>query len=199
MDSKNRKAFPGQGQFDPHNSTYMHKIILTNGKTLTGYSKGKMVAEMHDKTICLEKVILRLHKSGYFNPSRVQYIEFFYNKKFDNELDNLIVTLFPTFPEFNPESKLCFDTRFETFLNKFYKAIEENNVNPLLSHKPQPYTEDKIFALVAGRFKKEIFLRSFCIQLKNNSRYELGQIENFYREYKRKFLDSPNTATAKAQ
>lgn len=114
-----------QGKFDPVNSTYRHEIYLSNGKILTGYSKGLNLPELADKDTLIQRVTVRLFRNGYLHPQskgkskETACIAFFTNHPVDPEL---IVFLYPKTYELATEE--LGNSVLINFLDRFYEMIK---------------------------------------------------------------------------
>lgn len=182
---KNKKAFAGAGKWDAEVSTYKHKIYLTNNKIFTGYSKGQYQNEPADKTVCLERVITRLTRSGYLNPHRVKYIEFFFHKVVTNEPE-VILTLLPEGYIMGNNIHITTDYRLEGFLKMFYKELNMNGtVTKNIVHKPVLSTEEE--KLNPNRKRANIKcladLHAYIIDLMETQGFNQEAVMNFYRNY----------------
>lgn len=175
------KKFPGAGQFDSSNSTYKHKIHLTNGKELTGYSKGMYVSEPSDKIVLLERVIHRLTNNGYLNPDRVVRIEFYYNKFLQGN-DEKIITLYPAGYELEA-TDVATDFRFAGFIKSFYNALRTGNITKSLTHKPVISTEESDLNWRVKRFTNQEKLHEYIIKLIDKG-YSSEAVKDYYRKYK---------------
>lgn len=186
MDAKPKKQFPGSGKFDSVNSTYKHQIYLTNGKKLSGYSKALLYPEMQDKIVLLERMILRLFNSGYFDPLRTYKIEY-YKKEFMKP-DELIFTLYPTEISYADNPDFISDKRLNAFFKKFYDSIEAQKiVTKDITHNAIYKKVDDILTLDYKRFKTERELLDF-IGKKLIEGLEHGSVMNFFFKYKERYL-----------
>lgn len=182
-----KKKFPGAGQFDSVNSTYKHRIHLSNGKELVGYSKGLYVSEPADKTVLLERVIVRLVNNGYLNIGRVDRIEFFYNKFLQGN-DELILTLYPAMYGLGKNERIITDFRLAGFLRKLYEQLGQGKEALKANiHKPVISTEEDLLDTRKKRFPTEEKLHQYIITLLNRG-MESAAVANFYRVYKEKHL-----------
>ncbi len=158
-----KKHFPGAGKFDSINSTYKHEIILLNGKGLTGYSKGLLQNEPHDKTVLLEKVILRLINNGYLDGKKTKRIDFFL-KSFLNNNDDLILSLEPLSYIVTNEDYIL-NARLNAFLKRLYMQLRQGKiVTKDLADKRIIVNEEEIFDLSKPRFKDTIELYEWGIK-----------------------------------
>jgi hypothetical protein len=188
---KEAKKFPGAGRFDPLNSTYKHEIYLTNGKLLTGYSKGLFHSEPADKTILLERVIVRLIRNGYLAPIRTNRIDFFLNNYLGGN-DVLVVSLYPYHYSLGEHKEVIADPRTFQFLKKLYDAINKGElITKDLQHKPVLSNEEIIFDIRKKRFQNDQELHEYIQkQLKNGC--EEGTVMNFYYKYRLKWFSEPS-------
>jgi hypothetical protein len=184
----NAKFFPGQGKWDPINSTYRHDIILLNGYKITGYSKGLLHSEMQDKIVLLQRIILRLYKSDkqYFSPKKLLRIEF-YKRDLLHE-DELIFILGPDSFQFGNSEHFIMNESLNQFLVKFYKAIKEGKIiSKELFNKPKYQTEADAFSLKHKRFLTEPDTLEYCFK-KIREGFPEGLVMNFFRNYRSKYL-----------
>ncbi len=185
QNSEPKKSFPGSGKFDPINSTYKHEIFLTNGRKLTGYSKSLFYAEMQDKTVLLESIILRLFNNGYFDPKRMQKIEY-YRKEFMKP-DELIFILTPTDLRMGNNDSIIEDQRLQTFLSNFYKQIHAGNVVTKDIKDPAKHQNvDDIMTVTRRIFKNERELLEFVTK-KIAEGIPQGVCMDYFHKYKEKF------------
>ena len=187
--SKNniKTKFIGAGRFDSVNSYYQHKINLCNGKQLTGYSKGLLTKEMHDKTVLLERIIIRLYNNGYFEPTRVQSIQFFLNNNFES--NELILILRSKNYSFGNNLEIVKNPRLYTFLTRLYAQINAGNIiTKSLSHKPGIALESKIMDVSKKFLKDDVELHKYLLKLRNEG-IEEGNIYNFYFKYRSKWFE----------
>lgn len=188
QNANSKKTFPGAGRFDSINSTYKHEIFLKNGKILTGYSKGLLQTEMADKTVLLEKVIIRLINNGYLDGSKVSRIDF-YLKSFLNNNDNLILSLEPLSYVVTDE-KYILNERLNSFLKKLYMQLRTGKIiTQDIIHKRNLIFEQDIFSLKSKRFNDIDTLTDFCIK-KVKDGYEESQVKLFFYKYKSKFFSN---------
>lgn len=188
-----KKTFPGAGKFDSINSTYKHEIILKNGTVLTGYSKGLLQNEMPDKTILLQKVILRLINKGYLDPRKTIRIDF-YLKSFLQNNDDLILSLEPLSYALIGD-QFIMNEKLNAFFKRLYMDLRQGKiVTKDLADKRNVIFEEDIFQLRSKRFDNEDQLREFCIKKIKEGHAE-GIVRNFYRKYLAKFL-SQSAGTA---
>ena len=187
--SKNttQKKFIGAGRFDSVNSTYQHKINLCNGKQLTGYSKGLLSKEMSDKTVLLERVILRLYNNSYLLPNRVQSIEFFLNNQFES--NELILILRPHNYSFGQNLDYIKNQRLFDFLIRLYEQLRSGVIiTKSLGHKPVIKPIDIILDPSIKSHKNETELHSF-LMIARREGIEEGQIYNYYFNYRKKWFE----------
>jgi hypothetical protein len=187
--SKNtiQKKFIGAGRFDSVNSTYQHKINLCNGKQLTGYSKGLLSKEMSDKTVLLERVILRLYNNSYLVPNRVQSIEFFLNNQFES--NELILILRPHNYSFANNIEYAKDERLYTFLQRLYEQLRSGIIiTKSLGHKPVIKQIDTILNPSKKVHETEQELHEFLMKCRKEG-IEEGQIFNYYFNYRSKWFE----------
>lgn len=181
------KNFPGQNRWDSVNSTYKHEIHLENGKKLVGYSKGLLQPEMQDKTVLLERVILRLVKSGYLNVGRVVKIEFFL-KSFLESSSELILVLYPGEYTLGNNETIITDQRLLTFITRLYAQLDTKTiVTKSLSHKPVNVPEETLYSLQYKRFKTFPELHVF-VQKQIQRGDPKGLVMDFYYKYSQKYL-----------
>lgn len=181
-----KKTFPGSGKFDSINSTYKHEIILKNGKTLTGYSKGLLQNEMPDKIVLLQKVILRLINNGYLDGQRTTRIDF-YLKSFLANNDDLILSLDPISYTVTSDQFLL-NERLTAFLKRLYSDLRQGKIiTKDLADKRNVRNEDEIFNLRSKRFQNVDELTEFCIKKVKEGHAE-GTVKGFFYKYKGKFL-----------
>lgn len=181
-----KKSFPNSGKFDPINSTYKHIIYLKNKIVLTGYSKGLSVNEPSDKIVLLQRVILRLSNSGYFQHDKTAKIEF-YLKSFMNNQDELILTLTPDTFTLGNNSQYTLDERLISFLEKFYDQLGSNKiVTDQVKPKNSKNSEETLFSLAMRTFKTELDLLKYGFSLIKMG-YPDGQVEQYIIKYKQKY------------
>lgn len=182
-----KKSFPGSGQFDRYNSTYMHQIFFTNNRQIQGYSKNANYPEMQDKIVCLERVIERLYKNGYLDGKRTVKIDFYKNAFLDRSTD-LIVTLYPDRFVFGNNMDFVLNEQFNAFLFRLYQTIKEKKIiTSELSDKPKTQDYDNLFSLEYKRFKTEDQLQDFIIKMKVAGHSD-AQLLRFHHGYKEKFF-----------
>lgn len=178
------KKFPGMGQFDPINSTYRSEILLLNGHRLDGYSKSKLYPEPQDKTVMLEKWILRLYKKGYFD--KMHRIDF-YHKSFSGQ-DELVFTLYPREYTMQSHTKHVLDKRLIQFLTTLYIQVNKGELDiSVLTHKAKRQNEQEIFSLDYKRFKTEQELLEFILKRKDEGHPD-GLVMGFFHKYKQRYL-----------
>lgn len=180
-----KKTFPGSGKFDPINSTYKHEIYLKNGKVLTGYSKGMLQNEMIDKTVLLEKVILRLVNNGYLQKERTERIDF-YKKEF-LQTDEIILSLEPH-SYVVTHDKYILDQRLNTFLKRLYESLKSGQIiTKDLVDKRSVYKEEDIFKMQSGRFANIDSLKEYCFKLIQSGIVE-GHVRTFFYKYSQQYF-----------
>lgn len=183
--NQSKKKIPGAGRFDAINSTYKNIIYLCNGVELTGYSKGLLWSECQDKTVLLERWLIRLVKLGYLEPHRTIKMDFYYNHQMS--APELILSLNPANFSYGNNEKIVTDVRLFTFLNRLYEQIRQNNiVTKSLQHKAQLISENDLYSTAYKRFKSEKELIVF-VQKMIASGENAEKVMNFYREYKDKY------------
>jgi hypothetical protein len=181
-----KKTFPGAGRFDSINSTYKHEIILKNEKILSGYSKGLLQNETPDKTVLLQKVILRLINNGYLKADRTLRIDF-YLKSFLAGGDELILSLEPLSYVVIGDQFLM-NERLNSFLKRLYMNLRQGKVvTKDLADKRKVIFEDDIFNLKKKIFDNENDLREYCIK-KIKEGHEEQRAKHYFYSYKDKYL-----------
>jgi hypothetical protein len=181
------QTFPGAGQFDPIGSTYRHEIHLKNGKKLIGYSKGKTVNEMADKTVLIQRVILRLLKNGYLYPNRTSRIEFYRNSNLEGEKELLLI-LEPLNYSFGSNQRFILNERINAFLKKMYMQIKSGNLDyASLKQKPLSISESDLFDISKERFKTEPELLEWILQKKKEG-FQDGMVMNYFFKYRQKYF-----------
>lgn len=188
-----KKQFPGAGKFDSINSTYKHEIILKNGKTLTGYSKGLLQNEMLDKTVLLEKVILRLINNGYLDGQKTIRIDF-YLKSFLANNDDLILSIEPISYVVTNDNYIL-NERLNSFLKRLYQQLRQGKiVTKDLADKRNIKNEEEVFDLSKKRFNDEHELLEYAIKRVKEG-YPEGNVKRYFYKYKQQYLSSsPKTA-----
>lgn len=193
---QNVKKIPGQGQFDQVNSTYKHIIYLAPGQKrskLDGYSKGLYLSESADKTYVLIQFIQRIFRSGYFDSSRVQRIEYFRNNHDGLGYTDFILILEPKTFHFTGDLELVNNQRFTDWLRKFYGMINKGIVDQAaLAVKPERIEEKDVFSLTYRRFNTEQELLNHCHKC-GTRKYPQGMIDNFYLKYREKYPFYPTS------
>ena len=180
--------------WDKTHSTYMRIIYLSNGKSLTGYSKKYMQNERQDKIDLLTNWILRDFKNGYLdrnttNPkvTAVDRIEFFIKHNGDY---HPIINLYYDFPEWINQ-KWVDQKKFIYFIQRFYSMIRQglavNQIVNALEVRTRASSKDP-FDLTTPRFLGMADLNAYVLRLRNESSLEKEAIENFYRKYVEKYL-----------
>lgn len=182
----NKKSFPGSGRFDPINSSFKHRIHLQNGKELTGYSKSLLFPETPDKTVLLERVIVRLINNGYLQPDRTKYIEFFLNTPL-LPTEQRVITLFPDRYIIGDVQQYIQDHRLYTFITRMYDQIRKGEiVTKSLQHKAT-VTASNLFDTSRKRFNTEEELHGFVVK-QLQSGHPNGQVLNFYHKYRAQWM-----------
>jgi len=182
--------------WDKANSTFMRLIVLSNGVTLTGYSKKVARNERNDKTDLLTNWILRDYKNGYLNRrtknekiTQLDYIDYY--KKTDNEYEPIIKLTY-THPEWlNPQ--WMENRKLYVFINRFYDFIEkgkdESFIINALEVRSRTALQDP-FNLSFVRFTSIRDLNAYVDKLKNQKDLSMEAIEHFYRAYCAKYFSS---------
>lgn len=184
MEVNQKKNFPSAGKFDRNGSTYKHEIYLTNGITLTGYSKSLYYPEKQDKIVLLQDIILRLFHNGYFSKS--DKIIFYELDLFSKE-KNEIFTLSPTGYSFGNLEKFVLNDRINSFITKFYAQLKANRVTDNIKNKAVSKNEDELFSIATKRFPNYPTLIEFVNKcFKNGHSNEV--VMQFYRKYTEKWL-----------
>jgi hypothetical protein len=193
MRAEPQKEWAGKARFDSINSTYKHKIFL-DSKTkkeiivITGYSKGLLGVESYDKTVMLEKQILRFVKEGYLFGVTKKYgdktlcIEYYLNGNYYGNPDELILTLYPQEYVFGKNQTYIEDVRLNTFLKRLYSQSRNGEiVTKSLSHISEFKTIDKLFDVSQPRFKNEMALQEWC-DVRRKEGHAPGLVYNYYLE-----------------
>lgn len=167
------------GKFDSVNSTYRHQIYLTNGKILTGYSKGLNLPELKDKDTLIQRVIVRLYRNGYLHinsvgtPKETVCIHFYMNDPIDNDW---IFTLFPNDYKVCPEWLDKYT--FINFLKRFYEQKRTGIERKNLVKEPR----QKDFLSLSIKFDTIESLTDYCHDLEHRYGLPHGLVMKFYRE-----------------
>lgn len=181
--------------WDKKYSTYMRVIYLTNGYTLTGYSKKVGRNERRDKVDLLTNWILRDLKNGYLdrhttNPriTPVDRIEYFF-KRGESEYEP-IINLYYDFPEWVNPKWMDFK-KMHVFINRFYDMIR-NQMSPTsianaLEIRTRAQSQDPLDISIP-RFSSMPDLNAYIHRLKNESSLPGEAVDNFYRKYKEKYF-----------
>lgn len=179
--------------WDKANSTFMRLIVLSNGVTLTGYSKKVARNERNDKTDLLTNWILRDYKNGYLNMrtnnekiTQLNYIDYF--KKIDNDFEPIIKLTY-THPEWLSPTWME-NRKLYVFINRFYDLIlkgkDESFIINALEVRSRTSLQDP-FNLSFFRFTSIRDLNAYVNKLKNQNDLSMEAIEHFYREYTKKY------------
>ena len=192
MNSKNRKTTEA-GKADPLNSEYKQKIFLVGkDRPLTGYSKGQGFNESGDRTYALAAFILRMFQNGYFNPQRVERIEYYRWNKDSMTHSDFILTIYPTEFSYSNDQETRQNERLAAWLKMLYTSI--NSGKPIEASKlmmqPQRIEVENLFSLSYRRFETETALNTFCQMLQRKG-YAQDRIHNFYVKYREKFTFNP--------
>jgi hypothetical protein len=184
-------------RFDPVASTFKHIITLNTPKgikPLIGYSKALIGREGSDKTVVLEREILRLVNAGYLFGVTKKYgdptvsMEFFLNGSYNGTPDESIFTLYPDEYIFSKNSDFVEDVRLNTFLKRLYTQIKEGTlVTKSLQHKPQDFTTDQLFDVSKRRFKNDQELLTW-MHARIREGHPRGQVFDFYTKYCEKYF-----------
>lgn len=184
----------GAGRFDSINSTYRHKIFLSNGRELTGYSKSLLTREATDKTVLLEKAIVRLVNKGYLFGKTQKYgdttfrIEFYLNGQYTGTPDELIFILMPDTYIFGNNEDFVTNIRLNTFFKRLYEQVKKGElVTKSLCHKSGNFTEENLFDVTKKRFLTEPALYTFMQNMIKDG-HAFGLVMNFYNNYKKRWL-----------
>lgn len=169
--------------YDRENSTYRQKIRFLNGKIIDGYSKKMGFVEPIDPNNCLTNFILRMYLLGYLRIcdriDPVDYIEYRWNHN-----QELIMTCYYEYPEFNPEI-LRNNMVLVKWTNDFYKDIARN--------KPLSYMEKKYHRRGREAKTNELDVNQIAFSsmdhvvskikyLLNTGKYSIDEIIYFYRK-----------------
>jgi hypothetical protein len=111
-------------------SSFKWIIELTNGYTLTGYSRKEGKTEVSDKGKLFMRKIIMLAKKNYFDSERVHRIEFF-SRTGLGEFQEHLVTLTPKAYELKNNSKFNTHKTIIPFLETFYNLVKGNNIAQL--------------------------------------------------------------------
>lgn len=178
---KNKNFFDSNhGKFDSINSTYKHEIYLSNGKILTGYSKGLNLPELHDKDTLVQRVIRRLYGNGYLHKKsegtakETLYIHFYLNQAADDEW---FLTLLPLDYQLSPE--WINNEILVSFLKRFYEQVRSGVERKNLVKEPR----QRDLLSLNQKFSSTNELLDYCNQLEHKYGLPHGIVQNFYREY----------------
>jgi hypothetical protein len=180
--------------WDKANSTYMRIIYLSNGVSLTGYSKKYQQNERRDKIDLLTNWILRDFKNGYLdrkttNPkiTVLNHVEYFIKQ---NDTYYPVVNLYYDFPEW-VNQKWMDQKKFFYFVQRFYQMIRQGLPAPeilnALEVRTRASSKDP-FDIGTPRFANMADLNAYVARLRNESDLEEDGIEHFYRKYKEKYF-----------
>lgn len=191
-----KKPWIGAGRFDQVASTFKHIITLDTRKKgimeLQGYSKGLVGIEGPDKTIVLEREILRLVNAGYLFGKTKKYgdktvkMDFFLNGQYTGITDELIFSLYPDEYIFASNQDYVQNIRLNTFFKRLYSQVKEGKlVTKSLMHKPTSSTVDELFDVTKYNFKTEPELYAW-IEDRRRDGHPDGRVWQFYIEYRKK-------------
>ena len=180
--------------WDKAHSTYVRTIYLTNGYTLTGYSKKVGRNERRDKIDLLTNWILRDLKNGYLdrkttNPkiTPVDRIEYSFKR---GDAQEPIINLYYDFPEWvNP--KWMDVKKMYVFINRFYEMLRNQlpptSIANALEVRTRAQNQDPLDISIP-RFSSMPDLNAYIYRLKNESSLPAEAIDNFYRKYREKYF-----------
>ncbi|NOS92999.1 MAG: hypothetical protein HOP30_13830 [Cyclobacteriaceae bacterium] len=179
--------------WDRENSTFVRTIYLTNGYTLTGYSKKVGRNERHDKIDLLTNWILRDLKNGYLDKETTRKITpldriEYYRRNGDN-LDP-IINLYYECPDWI-NTKWLDNKKLVSFINRLYslmrKGLNAGAISNELEVRTRAPKQDP-FDLSKKRFINMIDLNAYVLRLRNQSDLPNEAVDNFYRKYKEKYF-----------
>lgn len=179
--------------WDRENSTFVRTIYLTNGYTLTGYSKKVGRNERHDKIDLLTNWILRDLKNGYLDKETTRKITpldriEYYRRNGDN-LDP-IINLYYECPDWI-NTKWLDNKKLVSFINRLYslmrKGLNAGAISNELEVRTRAPKQDP-FDLSQKRFINMIDLNAYVLRLRNQSDLPNEAVDNFYRKYKEKYF-----------
>ncbi len=181
--------------WDKANSTYMRNIYLANGMVFTGYSKKYHHNERRDKIELLTNWILRDLKNGYLdkhtsNPkvTTVDRIEYFIKQGADYAH---IITLYYSYAEWIDPAWMA-NRKLVAFITRFYDMVR-NKANVMaicnaLEVRTRAPKYDPL-SLEAPRFTSVNDLNAFVFNMREEGKFELEELQNFYRKYMSKFFN----------
>lgn len=164
--------WPSAGKTDPVNA-YFKTITWINSQrkgiiSMPGYSKPLLGIESPDKTIVLERMLIRLINNGYIFGKSKKYgdpticMEIFINGNFRGDPDEKICTLYPTHWQMGKNQEWIENFRFTGFLKRLYAQVKDGQMDlTQLLHKGNPKTIDQLLDPTKKRFNTHEELYEF--------------------------------------
>jgi hypothetical protein len=172
-----------EAHWDNEKSTFRHNFYYSCGRIVSGYSKKKGFDESpEDKLRLLAGILVRLNDYKYFDsPKKIagKFMAADIFRRHDEKGWVKFVTIYPGYYEFNDE---FFDPDFKIMLNQF--TIYRTNLDAVSFRTRYSNVSSAPVSNLAmkNRFSSKNQLQEHCKRLVNQSKEELGPIQNFYRD-----------------